>query len=78
MLVLSPRNKSARARRHASRICRVINGMWQVSGSHGFKPHHYKAQKDMVALAQAGFSTFDLADHYGPAEDYACALRGAK
>jgi aryl-alcohol dehydrogenase-like predicted oxidoreductase len=49
-------------------ICRLLNGMWQVSGAHG-------AIEPQVAIAQmfqymdAGFTTWDLADHYGPAED---------
>jgi aryl-alcohol dehydrogenase-like predicted oxidoreductase len=51
------------------RICRILNGMWQVSGAHGrIDPH--AALQDMFAYVDAGFTTWDLADHYGPAEDF--------
>jgi aryl-alcohol dehydrogenase-like predicted oxidoreductase len=50
-------------------ICRVLNGMWQVSGAHGaIKPGC--AVDEMFAYHDAGFTTWDLADHYGPAEDF--------
>ncbi|MBM3924626.1 MAG: aldo/keto reductase [SAR202 cluster bacterium] len=50
-------------------ICRVLNGMWQVSGAHG--PINPKAALDaMERHHDAGFTTWDLADHYGPAEDF--------
>jgi aryl-alcohol dehydrogenase-like predicted oxidoreductase len=49
-------------------ICRVLNGMWQVSGAHGrIEPE--AALRAMSAYVDAGFTTWDLADHYGPAED---------
>jgi len=49
-------------------ICRVLNGMWQVSGAHGaIDPEHAIAA--MFAYHDAGFTSWDLADHYGPAED---------
>ena len=49
-------------------ICRLLNGLWQVSGAHGaIDPS--KALVDMLAYHDAGFTTWDLADHYGPAED---------
>ncbi len=49
-------------------ICRILNGMWQVSGAHGgIDPA--RALADMFAYHDAGFTTWDLADHYGPAED---------
>ncbi|WP_413199708.1 aldo/keto reductase [Nostoc piscinale] len=50
-------------------ICRILNGMWQVSGAHG----HIQPQAAIQAMFQyldAGFTTWDLADHYGPAEDF--------
>lgn len=50
-------------------ICRVLNGMWQVSGAHG-RIDAEKAVESMFSYLDAGFSTFDLADHYGPAEDF--------
>jgi aryl-alcohol dehydrogenase-like predicted oxidoreductase len=50
-------------------ICRVLNGMWQVSGAHG--PIDRKAAiQSMFDYIDAGFTTWDLADHYGPAEDF--------
>jgi hypothetical protein len=51
-------------------VCRVASGLWQLSGGHGYKPNQAAALKDMQALVDAGFITFDLADHYGPSEDY--------
>jgi aryl-alcohol dehydrogenase-like predicted oxidoreductase len=50
-------------------ICRILNGMWQVSGAHGYiEPA--RAVAEMFAYHDAGFTTWDLADHYGPAEDF--------
>jgi aryl-alcohol dehydrogenase-like predicted oxidoreductase len=50
-------------------ICRILNGMWQVSGAHGaIEP--VRAVDEMFAYHDSGFTTWDLADHYGPAEDF--------
>ena len=50
-------------------VCRVLNGMWQVSGAHG--PIEFNAAiNSMLAHHDRGFTTWDLADHYGPAEDF--------
>lgn len=49
-------------------ICRILNGMWQVSGAHG-RIDHEAAIQMMFRYLDAGFTTWDLADHYGPAED---------
>lgn len=50
-------------------ICRILNGMWQVSGAHGsIAPQ--KAISSIFSYLDAGFTTWDLADHYGPAEDF--------
>lgn len=50
-------------------ICRVLNGLWQVSGGHGpIDPA--SAVDDMAAYHDAGYTTWDLADHYGPAETF--------
>jgi aryl-alcohol dehydrogenase-like predicted oxidoreductase len=50
-------------------ICRLPVGMWQVSGAHGpIDPA--AAVHSMLDHFDAGFTTFDLADHYGPAEDF--------
>src|SRR2546426_370540 len=51
------------------RICRLLNGMWQVSGAHG-RIDPTAAIKNMFDYLDAGFTTWDLADHYGPAEDF--------
>ena len=49
-------------------ICRILNGMWQVSGAHGaIEP--VRAVDEMFAYHDAGFTTWDLADHYGPAAE---------
>jgi len=50
-------------------ICRIINGMWQVAGGHGHIDHD-SAIGDMIKYHDAGFITWDLADIYGPAEDF--------
>ena len=50
-------------------ICRILNGMWQVSGAHG-RIDPPAAVRDMFDYVDAGFTTWDLADHYGPAEDF--------
>ncbi|KAL8268627.1 hypothetical protein R6Q59_002425 [Mikania micrantha] len=49
-------------------ICRVLNGMWQTSGGWG-RIDRDDAVDAMLKYADAGLSTFDMADHYGPAED---------
>ena len=54
--------------------CRVLNGMWQVSGGHG-RIDPIAAVMAMFAYHDAGFTTWDLADHYGPAEDLIGAFR---
>jgi aryl-alcohol dehydrogenase-like predicted oxidoreductase len=51
------------------RICRILNGLWQVSGAHG-RIDPKAAIKEMFDYVDAGFTTWDLADHYGPAEDF--------
>src|SRR5690606_6820982 len=56
------------------RICRLLNGMWQVSGAHG-RIDPEAAVLQMVDYHEAGFTTWDLADHYGPAEDFIGAFR---
>eukprot|EP00741_Cyanophora_paradoxa_P001834 tig00000507_g1777.t1 len=48
---------------HASIIC----GCWQLAGGHGpIDPE--KIIKDMMQLADLGYTTFDTADIYGPSE----------
>jgi aryl-alcohol dehydrogenase-like predicted oxidoreductase len=55
-------------------ICRILNGMWQVSGAHG-RIDREKALGSMAAHVEDGFTTWDLADHYGPAEDFVGEFR---
>ena len=50
-------------------ICRILNGVWQVSGAHGHIDPE-KAVESMFPYLDSGFTTWDLADHYGPAEDF--------
>jgi aryl-alcohol dehydrogenase-like predicted oxidoreductase len=55
-------------------ICRLLNGMWQVAGGHGLISRT-RAVEAMFAYHDAGFTTWDLADHYGPAEDFIGSFR---
>lgn len=55
-------------------ICRLLNGLWQVSGGHG-KIDPQTAIAEMYQYLADGFTTWDLADHYGPAEDFIGELR---
>ena len=50
-------------------VCRIVNGMWQVAGGHGYIDHKL-AIEDMIRYHDAGFTSWDLADIYGPAEDF--------
>ncbi len=51
------------------KICRILNGLWQVAGGHGsIDPP--SAIAEMFQYVDAGFTTWDLADDYGPAEDF--------
>ncbi len=51
------------------KICRILNGMWQVAGGHG-RINPQAALEEMIKYHNAGFTTWDLADIYGPAEDF--------
>jgi aryl-alcohol dehydrogenase-like predicted oxidoreductase len=55
-------------------ISRLINGMWQVSGAHG-KINPKAAIASMFDYVDAGYTTWDLADHYGAAEDFIGVFR---
>src|SRR5262249_3712362 len=52
----------------------ILNGMWQVSGAQG-RIDPEAAVKSMAEYVEAGFTTWDLADHYGPAEDFVGEFR---
>ena len=45
-------------------ICRLLNGLWQVYGGHG-QIDPANAIADMLHYHDAGFTTWDLADHNG-------------
>ncbi|TQD77369.1 hypothetical protein C1H46_037101 [Malus baccata] len=49
-------------------ICRVLNEMWHTRGGWG-RIDRDDAVEAMLRYADAGFFTFEMADHYGPAED---------
>jgi len=51
------------------RICRILNGMWQVAGGHG-RIDPRLAVQEIAQYHEAGLTTWDLADIYGPAEDF--------
>lgn len=50
-------------------ICRIVNGMWQVAGGHGYIDNEL-AMADMQRYHDSGFTTWDLADIYDPAETF--------
>jgi len=50
-------------------ICKILNGMWQVAGDHG-KIDPESAISEMISYHDSGFTTWDMADIYGPAEEY--------
>lgn len=49
-------------------IRRILNGMWQISGAHGHI-NAINASREMIEYYDAGLTSFDMADIYGPAED---------
>jgi len=51
------------------KICRILNGMWQVAGGHG-QIDHDSAISQMLEYNENGFNTWDMADIYGPAESF--------
>jgi aryl-alcohol dehydrogenase-like predicted oxidoreductase len=55
-------------------ICKILNGMWQVAGGHGFINHEL-AVADMMRYHEVGLRSWDLADIYGPAEDFIGVFR---
>jgi aryl-alcohol dehydrogenase-like predicted oxidoreductase/enamine deaminase RidA (YjgF/YER057c/UK114 family) len=54
-------------------ISRIVTGLWQVADMErdGKRVDIDAAAAALVGYAQAGFDTFDMADHYGSAEDIA-------
>ena len=61
-------------------IARVLTGMWQVADLErdGRSLDHDVAAQAMAAYADAGFTTFDMADHYGSAELIAGRFAGGR
>jgi len=51
------------------KISRILNGMWQVAGGHGYIDPS-SAIESMMNYHHSGFTTWDLADIYGPAENF--------
>jgi aryl-alcohol dehydrogenase-like predicted oxidoreductase/enamine deaminase RidA (YjgF/YER057c/UK114 family) len=54
-------------------ICRALTGLWQIADMErsGNKVDPVSAAREMQTYADAGFTTFDMADHYGSAEEIA-------
>ena len=50
-------------------ICKILNGLWQVAGGHG-QIDRKAAVSEMLRYHKAGFTTWDMADIYGPAEEF--------
>ncbi len=52
-------------------ISRIVTGLWQVADleKDGKTLDPEKAAEELGAYAEAGFDTFDMADHYGSAEE---------
>src|ERR1700674_930268 len=50
-------------------ICKILNGMWQVAGGHR-KIDSESGISEMFSDDDSGFTTWDMADIYGPAEEY--------
>lgn len=57
-------------------ISRIVTGMWQVADMEkdGKTLDPHKTSETMKPYLDAGLSTFDLADHYGSAEEIAGAV----
>ena len=58
-------------------ISRVLTGLWQLADMErdGRAIDRERAAAAMAAYADAGLTTFDMADHYGPAEEIAGLFR---
>ncbi len=58
-------------------ICKALTGLWQIADLErtGVKVDPNEAAKAMNAYTEAGFTTFDMADHYGSAEEISGVFR---
>lgn len=56
---------------------RIVTGLWQVADQErdGRVLDHAAAAASLAEYATAGFDSFDMADHYGGAEDIAGLYR---
>ncbi|KAL5710691.1 hypothetical protein ACHQM5_021225 [Ranunculus cassubicifolius] len=67
-LVQDPKIAEVKNGEDSLSICRVVNGLWQTSGGWG-RIDRSNAVDAMLRYSDAGFTTYDMADIYGPAED---------
>ncbi len=58
-------------------ICRALTGLWQIADMEreGTKVDASEGAKAMKAYVDAGYTTFDMADHYGSSEKIAGVFR---
>ena len=58
-------------------ISRALTGLWQIADLErdGTKVNPVEAARHMKAFLDAGFTTFDMADHYGSAEEITGVFR---
>lgn len=58
-------------------ISRALTGLWQIADLErdGTKVNPVEAARNMKAYLDAGFTTFDMADHYGSAEEITGVFR---
>lgn len=58
-------------------ICRALTGLWQVADMErdGQKVDPKAGAESMKSYVDAGFTTFDMADHYGSSEEIAGVFR---
>lgn len=61
MLTENNRNVEVKKGKDSLDFCRVVNGMWQTSGGWG-RIVQDDAVDAMLRYADAGFTTFDMAD----------------
>ena len=61
-------------------ISRIVTGLWQVADMErgGTRLDPQASAQQLAAYAAAGFNSFDMADHYGSAEEITGALAGLR
>ncbi len=62
------------------KVSRIITGLWQIADleKEGRKLNPADSASYLQPYVNAGFTTFDMADHYGSAEDLAGEFRGSQ